>query len=281
MSLVENLSSALSNGRAPVPPLLETRGLSVAYGQRTVLEDVSLTLGGGELVGMVGPNGAGKSTFIRAVSRLVPLTRGEVLLSGIDISRFSRRELAGRLAVVPQNSVLPETFAALEVVLLGRTARLGLLQSETRADLEAARQAMQATGVWGLSQRPLDELSGGERQRVLLACALAQGSPLLLLDEPTTHLDVSHQASILSLLLSLCRDGGRAALVVVHDLTLAAQICQRLVFLHHGRIIAEGPPERVLSQQLLDSVYRADAQVLAHPLTGKPIVLPVPREGLP
>ncbi|HZP26697.1 MAG TPA: ABC transporter ATP-binding protein [Dehalococcoidia bacterium] len=255
-------------------PLLETSGLTVAYGERVALRDVSLTVRKGELVGMIGPNGAGKSTFIRAVTRVVQAQAGAIHLGGDSVQTLSRRELGRRAAVVPQTGALPELFSALEVVLMGRTPHLGLLQHESDADLLAARQAMEATGCWQLAYRRLGELSGGERQAVLLARALAQEAPLLLLDEPTAHLDIGHQAAALALVRLLCARGSHGALAVVHDLTLASQFCQRLVVLQAGRVVAEGPPAEVINAERVRQVYEAEAHVFAHPLTGLPVVVP-------
>lgn len=255
-------------------PLLEANGLTVAYGERLALDGVSLSVRRGELLGMIGPNGAGKSTFIKAVTRVVRARAGSVLLDGVDASTLSRRELGRLAAVVPQTAALPDLFSALEVVMMGRTPHLGLLQSESEADLLAAKHAMEATGCWQLAYRRLGELSGGERQAVLLARALAQEAPLLLLDEPTAHLDIGHQAAALALVRLLCARGSHGALAVVHDLTLASQFCDRLVVLQAGRIVAEGAPAEVLSAERVRQVYETEADVFAHPLTGRPVVVP-------
>jgi iron complex transport system ATP-binding protein len=174
--------------------MLEIRDLTVAYGELVALRLVSLSLGTGELVGLVGPNGSGKSTLIRAITRLVRPLGGHIRLDGREVGRLSQRELARWAAVVPQNPYLPDAFTVLEVALMGRTPHLGLLQSEGRADLAAVRRALEQTDMWRLASRRMGELSGGERQRVLVARALAQETPLLLLDEPTAHLDMGHQA---------------------------------------------------------------------------------------
>jgi iron complex transport system ATP-binding protein len=253
---------------------LDVRGLTVAYGGRTVLRDVSLSLPPGRLLGLVGPNGSGKTTLIRAVSRVVGPLAGEVRLAGADARRLSPRELALRVAVVPQNPPLPPAFTALELVLMGRTAHLRLLQGEGAADLEAARAAMLATETWDLAGRRLGELSGGERQRLLLARALAQQTPVLLLDEPTAHLDVGHQAATLRLMLRLCRSEGKAVLAAVHDLTLAAQFCDELVMLSGGAVVAAGTPAAVLTAERLREVYGTALHVLSHPATGRPVLAP-------
>ncbi len=253
---------------------LYIRGLTVAYGARVALRDVSLSLPGGRLLGLVGPNGSGKTTLIRAVSGVLAPQAGEVRLDGADALRLSPREIALRAAVVPQNPPLPPAFTALELVLMGRTPHLKLLQSEGPGDLGAARRAMVATDTWQLADRRIGELSGGERQRLLVARALAQETPLLLLDEPTAHLDVGHQAATLRLMARLCRSEGKAVLAAVHDLTLAAQFCDGLVMLHQGRVVAEGAAGEVLTPERLRQVYGASLHVLAHPLTGRPVLAP-------
>jgi len=161
------------------------------------------------------------------------------------------------------------------VALMGRTPHLGLLQSEGRADLAAVRRALEQTDTWHLASRRMGELSGGERQRVVVARALAQETPLLLLDEPTAHLDMGHQAAVLDLVRQLCRREGKAGLAVIHDLSLAGQYCDRLVMLNEGRIVGEGKPQEVLSPQLLASVYGTRVSVFSHPLTGRPVVTPM------
>ena len=253
---------------------LDVRGLTVAYGSRVALRDVSLALAEGQLLGLVGPNGSGKTTLIRAVSGVVAPQGGGIRLDGADAAGLSAREMALRVAVVPQNPHLPPAFTSLELVLMGRTPHLRLLQGEGEPDLEAARRAMLATETWELADRPIGELSGGERQRVLVARALAQETSLLLLDEPTAHLDIGHQAATLGLMARLCRSDGKTILAAVHDLTLAGQFCHRLVMLHQGRVVSEGSPEEVLTSERLQQVYGASVHVLPHPLTGRPVLAP-------
>ena len=268
---------------APAPLALEVRGVSVRYSSAgreiDALTGVSLCVNSGELVGLFGPNGSGKTTLVRAVTGSVVPRAGRVLLLGDEVGRLSQREIALRAAVVPQDPALPPMFTALDCVLMGRTPHLRLLQKEGRADLHAARRAMLATDTFSLADRPLGELSGGERQRVVIARALAQETALLLLDEPTAHLDIGHQAAVLRLMQSLCRSEGKAVIAVVHDLTLAAQFCDRLIMLSGGRIVAQGPAAEVLRPELLAQVYRARVDVLAHPATGRPVVAPSTEGG--
>jgi iron complex transport system ATP-binding protein len=262
-----------------MPAGLNLRGLTVAYasGKQSLiaLREVSLDLVPGELVGLVGPNGCGKTTLIRAVTRVVPSVSGEIRIGGEDVASLSQVEIARRVAVVPQEPFLPQAFTALECVLMGRTPHLRLLENEGPRDFEAARTAMQRTDTWDLAERPVGQLSGGERQRVVVARALAQETPVLLLDEPTAHLDIGHQASVLGLMRSLCRDERKAVLAVVHDLTLAAAYCDRLVLLRPGgSLVAAGSPEDILRPELLSEVYAAGVDVFPHPVTGRPVVAP-------
>ncbi|TMB96315.1 MAG: ABC transporter ATP-binding protein [Chloroflexi bacterium] len=240
----------------------------------TALRGVSLVVSGGELVGLIGPNGSGKSTLVRAVTGVLHPGAGQVRLLGVEAGSLSQRQRALRVAVVPQNPALPDAFTALEVVLMGRTPHLRLLENEGRRDLKAVSRAMRATDTMELADRRIGELSGGERQRVVLARALAQETPLLLLDEPTAHLDIGHQASVLELMRRLCLQQKRGVLAVVHDLTLAAQFCDRLVMLSHGEIAAQGTAAQVLQAPVIQQVYGASVQVLVHPETGRPVVAP-------
>lgn len=259
-------------------PLLAADGVTVAYksgGRELVaLRDVSLALQAGEVVGLVGPNGSGKTTLIRAVTGVVRPGTGRVLVDGVDITRLRQRELARLVAVVPQDPVLPPAFNSLSCVLMGRTPHLRLLQNEGASDLDAARRAMLATDTWRLAHRLLGELSGGERQRVVVARALAQETAVLLLDEPTAHLDLGHQAGVLDLMRQCARDDGKAVLAVVHDLTLAARYCDRLVMLRGGTVVASGAPADVLTTELLHEVYGVAVDVFPHPVTGRPVVAP-------
>jgi iron complex transport system ATP-binding protein len=254
--------------------LLEAERVSFAYGPRAVLSEVSLVVAPGELVGVIGPNGGGKTTLVRLLSGVLAPRSGSVHLRGTVLTAWRRRELARRVAVVPQDPTLEFPFTALEVVLMGRAPHLPALGFPRAHDLAVARAAMDRLDVAGLEDRPLERLSGGERQRVLLARALAQEPEVLLLDEPTTHLDLRHQAGIYDVVAELRRTRGVAVVSVLHDLNLAALYCDRLVLLAGGRVVCEGPPVEVLTPAVLGAAYATDVYVGTNALTGGPIVLP-------
>ncbi len=253
---------------------LEAQRVSFAYNGRPVLRDVDLRVLPGQMVGVIGPNGAGKSTLIKILSRLLRPDEGRVSLGGRDLTLWGHTQLARHLAVVPQAAQLPETFTAWEVVLMGRTPYLGLLGNETATDMAIAQRAMEETSTWHLASRLIGQLSGGERQRVVMARALAQEPRVLLLDEPTLHLDINHQLEILSLVRHLVDEQGLAVLAIFHDLNLAAQFCQELVLLCQGRVFARGCPEKVITATNIAAVYGVEVTILSHPHNGRPTVLP-------
>ncbi len=263
-----------SHGPATPRGHLNARELTFAYNGNPVVQKVSLDLVPGRLIGVIGPNGAGKSTLVRLLSGLLRPDAGQVTLDGRRLQAWRRRDLARRLAVVPQSPLLPETFTAGEVVLLGRTPYLGLLGNESPHDQAVARRAMERTETWHLAHRLIGTLSGGERQRVVVARALAQEPSVLLLDEPTTHMDVNHQYGLIVLIRHLVRQDGLAALAILHDLNLASVYCDELVLLARGQIVAQGRPDEVLTQARVGSAFSADVLVLSHPQTGRPVIVP-------
>ena len=223
---------------------LELNNVTLAYGERVILRDVSFGVAKGELVGLVGPNGSGKSTLIKGITRLLPLKTGHILIDGRDIAHMKREELARKVAVVPQAANLPELFTSFEVVLMGRTPHLKFLQQEGKRDRKIAWQAMQKTQTDHLCDRRVGQLSGGERQRLTIARALTQEAEILLLDEPTSHLDLKYQVETLDLVKELCLEEGMVSLAALHDLNLAAQYCDRLVMLEHKGIHSQAPWQR-------------------------------------
>ena len=259
------------------PPLLEVRDLQVEVAEQTLLCGVSMQVAAGELVGVIGPNGAGKTTLLRAITGLVPHARGSVHLDGAALGAQRSRERARTIAVVEQLPEAPPTMRVRELVMLGRFPHLGLLGRESARDVAIAHEAMLRAGCATLADRLLGTLSGGERRRAFIARALAQEPRLLLLDEPTSALDASAQGEIFEVIRAQA-DGGAGVLVVVHDLTLAAAWCDRLVLLHEGTVVASGEPRTVVTSEHLARVYGPYVSVLAHPLTGAPLVVPAGAE---
>ncbi len=254
---------------------LEVENLTFAYDGRAVLRGVSLQLMPGEVLGLIGPNGAGKSTLLRLAAGFLRPGAGRVRLFGRPPTEWPPRELARRVALVPQGAYIPPTFTVWESVLLGRTPYLGFLGVPREADREAARRALEWVGMADLPERLIGELSGGERQRVLLARALAQEPQCLLLDEPTAHLDIHHQVVILSLIRRMARECGIAVLIVLHDLNLAATFADRLALLADGTLVALGDPKDVLRPERLTAVYGNTVAVFPRPDNGgRPAILP-------
>ena len=256
---------------------LAGEGLTFAYDGRTVLRAVDLAVAPGELVGVIGPNGAGKTTLVRILAGVTPPSAGRVVLGDRPLAAWPRRERARALALVPQDPRVEFPFTALEVVLMGRAPHLTGLGFAGADDVRRARAALARLGLDGLEARHLDALSGGERQRVFLARALAQDPVVLLLDEPTTHLDLRHQTEILDVVREGVRERGLAALVVLHDLNLAAVGCDRLVLLAGGSIVAAGPPQEVLMRSLIEQAFATPVHVRPHDLANVPAILPLPR----
>jgi iron complex transport system ATP-binding protein len=252
--------------------LLSFRGVSVQFGERRVLEDIHFDVKPGEVVGLVGPNGSGKTTLLRVATRVLAPNAGEVQFGGKPVSDYSRAELARALATVPQDTSLPYPFSALEVVLMGRAPHQPLLGLDSAADLACARRAMERIDIAELADRSIQKLSGGERQLVMFARALAQEPQVLLLDEPTSFLDLRHRIDLLAAVRERVNDGG-SALVVSHDLGLAARVCDRLVLLANGKIAAQGPPAEVLNPEVLESAFGIEADIVVAP-DGSPLVVP-------
>jgi iron complex transport system ATP-binding protein len=252
--------------------MLEARKLTVGYQGEPVLHEVDLAVARGQFVGIVGRNGCGKSTLVRALSRVLPPISGQALLDGLDVYQMGARELARRLAVVSQDNAVSFEFPVREVVLMGRSPHLSRFSVEGPRDHAIAREAMALTHTLVFADRPITSLSGGERQRCMIARALAQQPDILLLDEPTAHLDINHQIEILDLAKRLTAERGLATLVVLHDLNLASQYCGHLVLISDGRVLAAGPPADVVTEAHIRTAYGTDVQVRQHPSTGRPYV---------
>jgi iron complex transport system ATP-binding protein len=254
--------------------MLKIVNLSVSYGSRRVLQDVSLNVQSGEVAALIGPNGAGKSTLVRAVSGVIPVAGGTVRTNGTDLLALPAMQRARHLAVVPQAVFLPPAFSVWETVLLGRTPYLNFLGQTSAADEDIARRALVRVDALDLAERRVGELSGGEQQRVLLARALAQSTPILLLDEPTSNLDLHYQVSFMDMVHSLAKQDNLAVLVALHDLNLAARYADRVALLVNGEIKAAGSPRQVLTQEIISEAYHLPVEVVPHPFADVPLVLP-------
>ncbi len=252
---------------------IEMQNVSLGYGRGVILKDITFQVTPGEMVGLIGPNGCGKSTIIRALSRIIPLHSGRIVIDGKDIIKISRQDLACLLGVVPQMPLLPSAFTAFEIVLMGRNPHLSLFQYESQRDLAIAWQAMERTGTYTLAERRVSELSGGEIQCLLIARVLVQDTKAILLDEPTANLDIGRQVEILDLIKSLCLENNMAVLAALHDLNLASQYCDRLVMINNGHIHAMGTPEEVITTQNIEDVYGAGGCVYPHPVNKLPTIL--------
>lgn len=252
---------------------IEMNRVVLGYGKHAVLKDITFCIKPGKMVGLIGPNGCGKSTVIKALSGVLPAFSGNILIDGMNIADISKRDLAKLLGVVPQITLLPSVFTALEIVLMGRNPHLGLFQYEGNKDIRIALEAMGKTATLELAERRISELSGGEIQCLMVARALAQETRAILLDEPTANLDIGRQISVLELIRKMCLDGNLTVLAVLHDLNLAAQYCDRLILLHDKKIQADGIPADVITENNIAQVYGVDNCVYKHPLNGLPVVL--------
>jgi len=255
---------------------LSLNQVSFSYSGTPVLHHIELAVEEGEMVALLGPNGSGKTTLIKLMSGVLKPSQGEINLDGSVLGRMKRREVAQRVAVVPQQFSMPFAFTLREVVLLGRTPFLKAFSDEGERDRRVVEQAIALIGIEELEQRFFNELSGGERQKAILAMALAQEPKLLLLDEPTAHLDINHQVEILDLVKSLNREQGITVIGAMHDLNLAALYFGRLILLKEGRIFVDGTPEQVLTEDTIKEVFSASVQVTQHPVTKSPHITITP-----
>ncbi|CAL9448284.1 Ferric enterobactin transport ATP-binding protein FepC [Streptomyces sp. enrichment culture] len=253
---------------------LSARDLTLAYESRTVVDGLDLDVPDGRVTVVVGPNACGKSTLLRALGRLLRPRRGAVLLDGRELDRVPTRAVARSLGLLPQAPVAPEAITVADLVARGRQPHQRWWQQWSEADERAVTDAMDGTGVTELADRPVDELSGGQRQRVWIAMALAQETGLLLLDEPTTYLDIAHQVEVLDLVRRLNRERGRTVVMVLHDLNQAARYADHLVAMRGGRIVAQGPPAKTVTAALVREVFGLEAVVVPDPVTGGPLVVP-------
>ncbi|KQS88177.1 MULTISPECIES: ABC transporter ATP-binding protein [unclassified Rhizobium] len=260
--------------------LLVAKELSAGYDKAEILHGLDLTVPPGKITVIVGANACGKSTFLRTLSRLISPSEGHVLLDGKSIHRMPSRLLAQTLGLLPQSPIAPEGITVADLVSRGRHPHQGLFSRWTRQDDEAVDNALTATKTFDLAERPVDELSGGQRQRVWIAMALAQQTDILLLDEPTTFLDINHQIEVLDLLTDLNHTRGTTVVMVLHDLNLAARYADHLVALADGRVHVSGKPEEVLTEETVRHVFGLESRVIVDPTSGRPIMLPIGRHRM-
>ncbi len=253
---------------------LSAESLTLSYGEQTIVEHLDVQVPPGRITAIVGANGCGKSTLLRALARLITPRAGQVVLDGKALHTLPSKEVARTLGLLPQSPIAPEGIVVADLVGRGRHPHQKLLARFTAHDYDVVAQALAATGVAEFADRPVDELSGGQRQRVWIAMALAQETDILLLDEPTTFLDVAHQIDVLDLLTDLNRDRGTTIVMVLHDINLAARYADHLFAMCGGEIVASGSPTEVVTSDLIRTVFDLDALVVPDPVSGTPIVLP-------
>ena len=271
-------SPAPSAASGPAHSTLAVDGVTLAYDDRVVVDGLSLTVPTGAISVIVGANACGKSTLLRAMARLITPSAGAVLLDGEAIHRLPTRQVAQRVGLLPQTPIAPEGIAVADLVARGRYPHRGWFGRGASADDDAiVEDALRATGTLEIADRPVDELSGGQRQRVWIALALAQRTDVLLLDEPTTYLDVSHQVEVLDLLTDLNRERGTTIVIVLHDLNLAARYADHLFAVRAGALHASGTPAEVVTAETVRAVFGMESRVIADPVSGTPLVLPIGR----
>jgi iron complex transport system ATP-binding protein len=253
-------------------PILTLENVGFNYSSLWALRGISLKISQGELVGILGPNGSGKSTLIRVMDGILVPQEGEVKMKGLPLHQYKRNRLAREVALVAQESSFRFSFTALEVVLMGRSPHLKRLQFEGRRDVEIALHSLETMQALELAERPIHELSGGEKQRILIARALAQEPEIILLDEPTSFLDIKFKKEIFDLIATLTHEEGLSVVVVSHDIDLAALYCQRLAILKEGRLFQVGAPEEVITETIIEEVYDCPVRVDRNPFTGSPRV---------
>jgi ABC-type cobalamin/Fe3+-siderophores transport system ATPase subunit len=253
---------------------LAARGIALGYGDGRIIDGLDLAVPDGSFTVIVGANGSGKSTLLRGLARLIRPGAGEVVLDGRAIQHYGSKEVARRLGLLPQSQTAPDGIGVADLVGRGRYPHQSLLRQWTAADAEAVRLALELTGTTDLADRQFDELSGGQRQRVWLAMALAQDTDILLLDEPTTYLDIAHQVDVLDLCARMRAERGCTLVAVLHDLNLAARYATHLVAMKDGAIVAEGDPLAIITPQLVEHVFGLTCRVITDPESGTPLVVP-------
>ena len=256
-------------------PVLQSQKLSLGYGDKTIINNIDLDIPEGKITTLIGANGCGKSTLLRSMARLLKPKSGCVLLDGREVFTSSTKEIAKRLAILPQGPVAPEGMSVMQLVRQGRYPHQSWLKQWSEEDERCVMEALAATNMSEFAERTVDSLSGGQRQRAWIAMTLAQNTPVILLDEPTTYLDMSHQVEILDLLFDLNRNSGRTVVMVLHDMNLASRYSDNIVAVKDGEIYASGEPETVMTTELVEQVFGLDSQIIPCPMFGTPTCVPV------
>ncbi|MFI1456257.1 ABC transporter ATP-binding protein [Streptomyces roseus] len=271
------MSTDTSNSRSTQVQRLTAQNVTLGYEQRVIAENLSVEIPDHSFTVIVGPNACGKSTLLRALARMLKPSAGQVLLDGQAIGSMPAKKVARTLGLLPQSSIAPDGITVADLVSRGRYPHQGLLRQWSPQDERIVRESMASTGVAELADRSVDELSGGQRQRVWIAMALAQQTPLLLLDEPTTYLDIQHQIDVLDLCADLHEEQGRTLVAVLHDLNHAARYATHLIAMRGGQVVAQGPPAEVVTAELVEEVFGLRCQIIGDPETGTPLVIPAAR----
>lgn len=253
---------------------LQAKNLRLAYGDRAIVDELSVDIPNGKITVIIGPNACGKSTLLKALARLLKPSQGSVILDGKAIHQMGTKQVAKRLGLLPQTPIAPEGIYVTDLVARGRTPHHTLFQHWSDEDEQAVLDALEATGTLELADRRIDELSGGQRQRVWIAVALAQQTGILLLDEPTTYLDLKHQIEVLNLVKRLNKRDGRTIVIVLHDLNLACRYADHMIAMRDGQILAKGTPEQVITPQTVEKVFDLACEIVADPLSKSPMVVP-------
>lgn len=274
--VAQSITEIESGADADAVPRLAAKGVTVGYGDRTVIDSLDVVIPPGVVTTIIGPNGCGKSTLLRTLSRLLKPTSGSVVLDGEDIARMRTRDVAKKLGLLPQAPVAPEGLTVADLVARGRHPHQSWLRQWSSDDASVVERALAMTGVADLADRPVDALSGGQRQRVWISMTLAQGTDLLLLDEPTTYLDLAHAIDVLDLVDDL-HESGCTVVMVLHDLNLAARYSDNLIVMKAGSVLAQGHPREVLTSELLHEAFGLRAMVIDDPVGDRPLVVPIGR----